>query len=218
MNEPITLLLTIATIVIPVFATIYTGYIRIHNENMEEHNPFLSLGQIETLKNLDRYSYFFIVFGKHYQKKSKKTVVLKSRTEPNILISLTLKNIGYGVASNVKFYDLCTSKNILGVQERSEELNQKRFTTFDISKDTKKRVQMCILPSVEKDVIQTEEHRILCVYQDLNENIYDFIIGIDVKSEGTYDFFAYQRSSHSYKELVSAHKKEYKTIMKKYKG
>lgn len=218
MNDYFTLILTLATIIIPVFATIYTGYIRIKNENKEEHKPYLSLGQIETLKMVDRFSYFFIIFGKSYEKKPKKGIVLASRTEPTINISVTLKNIGYGVASNIKFYDLKTSQTILGVQERSEELNQKKFTTFDISKDTKKRVQVCILPSIEKDIIQKEEHCILCVYQDLNQNIYDFIIGIEMKSGGTYDFFAYQRSSHSYQNLVSDYKSNYKNIMKKYKG
>ncbi len=217
MNESVTLILTLATIIIPVFATIYTGYIRIKNENREEHKPYLSLGQIETLKSIDRFSYFFIVFGKSYEKKSRKEVVLKSRTEPTINISLMLKNIGYGVASNIKFYDLKSSKNILGVQERSEEINQKKFTTFDISKDTKKRVQVCILPSITEEEIIPEEHCILCVYQDLNQNIYDFIIGIDMKKGCAYDFFAYQRSSHSYQKLVSTYKNNYRSIMKKYK-
>lgn len=216
MNDYFTLILTLATIIIPVFATIYTGYIRIKNENKEEHKPYLSLGQIETLKMVDRFSYFFIIFGKSYEKKPKKGIVLASRTEPTINISVTLKNIGYGVASNIKFYDLKTSQTILGVQERSEELNQKKFTTFDISKDTKKRVQVCILPSIEKDIIQKEEHCILCVYQDLNQNIYDFIIGIEMKPGGTYDFYAYQRSSHSYQNLVSTYKTNYKSIMRKY--
>lgn len=217
MKDPVTLLLTIATIIIPVFATIYTGHIRIRNENKEEHKPYLSLGQIEALKQIDRFSYFFIIFGKSYEQIPKKDIVLRSRTEPTINLSLTIKNIGYGVASNIKFYDLKTSKTVLGVQERSEEINQKKFTTFDISKDTKKRVQVCILPSIEKDIVQNEEHCILCVYQDLNENIYDFIIGIDMKKGGTFDFFAYQRSSHSYQKLVSAYRDNYKSIMRKYK-
>lgn len=218
MNEYLTLALTLATIIIPVFATIYTGYIRIKNENREEHKPYLSLGQIETLKKIDRFSYFFLVYGKSYAKKSKKNIIVKSRTEPTVNISLTLKNIGYGVASNIKFYDLNTSKPILGVQERSEEINQKKFTTFDISKDTKKRVQVCILPSIENEIVQEEEHHILCVYQDLNQNTYDLIIGIEMKKGGTYDFFAYQRSSHSYQNLVSIYKRNYKNIMRKYKG
>ena len=66
-------------------------------------------------------------------------------------------------------------------------------------------------------MLQNEEHCILCVYQDLNENIYDFIIGIDMKKGGTFDFFAYQRSSHSYQKLVSVYRDNYKSIMRKYK-
>lgn len=217
MNDAVTLILTIATIVIPVFATIYTGHIRIKNENKEEHKPYLSLGQIESLEKIDRFSYFFIVFGKYYKNHTKEQIILESRKEEIIPISLSLKNIGYGVASNIKFYDLNTTKTVLGIQEKSEIMNQKKFTTFDISKDTKKKIQFCLLPSWNQDTIEPEEHCILCVYQDLNQNIYDFIIGIDVKKGGTYDFFAYQRSSHSYHALVSSHKANYKNIIKKYK-
>lgn len=217
MNEYLTLVLTIASIIIPVYATIYTGHIRIRNENKEGHKPYLSLGAISQLSQLDRFSYFFIVIGKFFQKQSKEEILLESRKEKNLLISLAVKNIGYGVASNIKFYDLDTAKPILGVQEKSNEINQKKFTTLDISKDSEKKVFLCMLTALEDGVIQPDQHRILCVYQDLNHNIYDFIIGIDVKQGGTYDFFAYQRSSHSYKFILSSHKSKYKAIMKKYK-
>ncbi len=217
MNEYLSLILTIATIVIPVFATIYTGYIRIKNENREEHKPYLVLGPIEKLFHLDRFSYFFIVRGQRYKDKTEEEILKLSQRDSHLQISLDLKNIGYGVASNIKLYNLSTAQPILGVQESSENINQKRFTTFDIPKDMEKKVQMCIFVDEEEGMVVPEQHCILCVYQDLNQNIYDFIIGIDVKKEGTYDFFAYQRSSHSYARLVSAKKKMYQKIMKKYK-
>lgn len=217
MNAYFSLALTMATIFIPVFATIYTGYIRIKNENREEHKPYLVLGEIKKLSMIDSFVYYFIIRGKRFLKKDKKQLILDSKKSENILLSLTLTNIGYGVASNIKLYNLSTAKPILGVQERSESLNQKRFTTFDISKDTEKSFQTCILVSQENEEIVPERHYIVCAYQDLNHNIYDFIIGIDVKKEGTYDFFAYQRSSHSYSRLVSTYKSKYRSIMKQYR-
>lgn len=217
MNNLASWLLTFATIIIPVFATIYTGYIRIRNENREEHKPYLALGEIQKLPSINRFAYFFIILGKKYQGKKKQDILVDSKKEDNIFLSLAFKNIGYGVASNIKLFDLYTGEAVLGVQERSESMNQKRSTTFDISKDTEKSVQTCILVTRENGIIQPEQHCILCVYQDLNQNIYSFIIGIDVKAGGAYDFFAYQRSSHSYSSLVSQNKKHYKAIMKKYK-
>ena len=217
MNDYLNLALTMATILIPVFATIYTGHIRIKNENREEHKPYLVLGEIKKINVIDRVVYYFIIRGNRFLKKDSNEAVLDSKNDDNIMLSLTLNNIGYGVASNIKLYNLKTAKPVLGVQERSESLNQKRFTTFDISKDTEKSFQTCILVSKENDEIVPERHCILCVYQDLNHNIYDFIIGINVKKEGTYDFFAYQRSSHSYSRLKSNYKSKYRSIMRQYR-
>lgn len=65
--------------------------------------------------------------------------------------------------------------------------------------------------------IITEDHlRILCVYQDLNKNVYNFIISINVKQNGFYDFFAYQPSSNSYKRWIKQNKKQLKKIYKDY--
>lgn len=217
MKDYLTIILTIASIIIPVFATIYTGYIRIKNENRESHMPYLILGEIEKIYNVNRFVYFLAIIGERFRKKNKDiNLDLLSRREENINVALALKNIGYGVASNIKFYDLNTAKQIIGLQETSKTINQKKFTTFDIPKETEKKVQTCLITEKENDVILEESHSILCIYQDLNENIYDFIIGIDIKKGGAYDFFAFQRSSHSYKRLIKERSKQYKNILKDY--
>jgi len=136
-----------------------------------------------------------------------------------ISVTLSLDNIGYGVASNIKFYDLLTGDQIHGTQTPSKDKNQKLSTTFDIALNTEKQVQAKIINKIKvDDEIEIPDHcRILCVYQDLNGNIYDFIISINIKSNNTYDFFAYQRTSHSYKKWVKRNKTQYKQIIKKYK-
>jgi hypothetical protein len=217
MKEYLTIILTIASIIVPVFATIYTGYIRIKNENKESHKPYLILGEIEKIYNVNRFVYFLAIIGEKFKKKSNATEIEElSKEESNINISLALKNIGYGVASNIKFYDLNTASQIIGLQESSKTINQKKFTTFDIPKDNEKKVQTCLITEKENDVVMEESHCILCIYQDLNENIYDFIIGIDIKKGGAYDFFAFQKSSHSYKRLIKGKKKEYNKILNDY--
>lgn len=217
MKDYLTIILTIASIIVPVFATIYTGYIRIKNENRESHMPYLILGEIEKIYNVNRFVYFLAIIGEKVRKKSDFTDIDSlSRKEGNINISLALKNIGYGVASNIKFYDLNTSNQIIGLQETSKTINQKKFTTFDIPKETEKKVQTCLITEKENGIILEESLSVLCIYQDLNENIYDFIIGINVKKGGAYDFFAFQRSSHSYKKLIKERHRQYKEIIKDY--
>lgn len=215
MSEYLSIILTILSIIIPVFATIYTGYIRINNENKEGHKPYLVLGEIEKIQSVNRFSYFLAILGDKLKKATTDEVNKLSKTTSTVNISLSLKNIGYGVASNIKFYDLETSKQIIGLQETSKTMNQKKFTTFDIPHDSEKKVETCLINDTEEE-IKAERYFILCIYQDLNDHVYDFIIGIDVKEGGAYDFYAFQRSSHSYKELLKSYKKHYKTILKEY--
>ena len=201
------------TIFIPVFATIYTGHIRIKNENKEGHKPYLVLGEIERISNVNRFAYFLAILGDKIKKLSPSEVDELSKKESNVNISLTLKNIGYGVASNIKFYDLESASQIIGLQDSSRTMNQKKFTTFDIPKDREKKVQTCLIGDEDDE----ESYCILCIYQDLNQNIYDFIIGIDVKEGGAYDFYAFQRSSHSYNRFIKKYCKNYKRILNEYK-
>ena len=102
---------------------------------------------------------------------------------------------------------------MVGTQEKDDNRIQKLFTTLDIAANNEKEIQA----NVYEDISDADDHnRILCIYQDLNGNIYDFIISINIKSDHKYDFFAYQPSSHSYSKYIENNKKAYKNIYKKY--
>lgn len=204
--DALNLTFTILSIMIPVFATIYTAYSRIRNENRETHKPYLVLDDITSLDKLDEYKYHFNFEGKsHSSKKIENGVILP--------VSIKIKNIGYGVASNIKFYNLFTGDEMVGTQEKDDNRIQKLFTTLDIAADKEKEIQA----NVYEDANDVEDfNRILCIYQDLNGNIYDLIISINIKSNHKYDFFAYQPSSHSYSKCIDENKKAYHQIYKKY--
>lgn len=217
----IDILLPILSIAIPVFATVYTVNNRIKNENQENHKPYLVLNKVTTLKNLDQYSYYLTPIGRNYKELNSiinEDVLAKLGDEYAIDVVLNLKNIGYGVATNIKFYDLLNGEQLIGTQASSKNRNQQLFTTFDIGAEEEKKMQAHIIHMTTDDngVVKEDHNRILCVYQDLNNNIYDFIICINVKDQEHYDFFAYQRSSHSYKRWIKENKKEYRQIIKKY--
>lgn len=214
-------LFPISSLLITVFATVYTVSNRIKYENKEKHRPYLVLSKIESLNQLDLYAYYLIALGRNYRQLNECLNIeqIDKLEEDNTLnINLVIHNIGYGVATNIKFYNLLVGKQIHGSQQSNKERNQKLFTTFDIASEEEKRMQTKIVNHIiEEDGIITEDHlRILCVYQDLNKNIYDFIISINVKSNGFYDFFAYQPSSSSYKRWLKQNKKELKKIYKDY--
>ena len=67
-------------------------------------------------------------------------------------------------------------EEIEGLQEKDNNQIQKLFTTLDIAANNEKKLQACISDNNIDDNI-----KVLCVYKDLNENVYDFIINISIK-------------------------------------
>ncbi len=214
-------LFPLLSLLITVFATIYTVSNRIKYENMEKHRPYLVLSKIEPLEKIDLYAYYLIALGRNYRNLNEYIDIeqIDRLENGNTLdLNLVIHNIGYGVATNIKFYNLLVGNQIHGSQQSNKERNQKLFTTFDIASNEEKKMQTKLIHHIiEEEGIVTEDHlRILCVYQDLNKNVYDFIISINVKQNGYYDFFAYQPSSNSYKRWIRQNKKQLKKIYKDY--
>ena len=202
--DKITILFSLLTIIVTVFVAVYTVHGRVKNENKEKHKPYLVLKALQILKNLDQYKYYITL---------KKNEVGE---EIEIPFKMVLENIGYGVASNIRFYDLLTGECIRGTQLLERSINQQLFTTLDVASGSTIEIQMLLTNYLGKNAIS--HNRILCIYQDLNNNVYDFIIHINIKSKKNYDFYAYQRSSKSYQKCINECKKEYNTIIKDYKG
>ncbi len=212
------IVLTILSIIIPVFATIYTVNNRIKNENRENHMPFIVLDKIESLKKLDESSYYLTPVGKNYRETNPNYDYESIPKKNSTCVKFWLKNIGYGVATNIRFFDLATGETVFGTQASNREKNQKLFTTFDIASNETNKVQAKIISHVDKikKIVKEDNIKLLCIYKDLNENYYDFIININVKNHGYYDFFAYQRSSRSYKRWINENKKNHDKIIKVY--
>ena len=209
-------LIPVTSMIITVFATLYTVTERVKNENKEKHKPYLALNDID---KLDEYKYYLTVLGKNYKEEHQNwsiDEINKTEEKDYIMVRFLLDNIGYGVASNIKFYDLLTGEQIKGTQTPSKDKIQKLVTTFDIASNKQKQVQAKILNKIGKE--EPQDHcKILCIYQDLNGNTYDFILRINIKSNDSYDFSTYQRTSHSYAKCISQYKKNYERIIKEYK-
>lgn len=213
------IVLPIMSIVIPVFATVYTVNKRIKAQTRENHQPHLVLEKIRNISAIDKYKYYLTLVGRNYRDTNTNIEeLIKLEKEDLLNIELVLKNIGYGVATNIKFYNLLTGEQVYGSQKSSSSQDQQLYTTLDIGDNEEKKISAQIISSVkEKDGILKEDHnRILCVYKDLNNNVSNFIIIINVKQDNHYDYFAYQPSSLSYKKWIKENKKNYKKIINKY--
>ena len=216
----VNILLPVLSIVIPVFATIYTVNNRIKAQNMENHQPYVVLDKVMDLEKINIYSYYLTPVGRNYLEMHPDIDYNDLESKNDINVKMILHNIGYGVATNIKFYNLLTGRQVYGTQASSEDKNQKLFTTLDMEASEEKFVQARLVNLVRKneDGIEEGDHiRMLCVYKDLHNNIYNFIVSINAKSNGHYDFFAYQPSSSSYARWKKENKKQFKRIIKEYK-
>lgn len=216
--ENYTFLLTIASIIIPVLVTIFMSIYTVENRVKAEHKPYLVLDAIQSINKIDKIYYFVVMLGNKIRKKYSKDE-LDGMIEANqdINVKVRLKNIGYGVATNIRFYDLNTGKKIYGNQQVTSDTDQQLFTTFDIAIEEVKSVQTSLLIGKINGQIIEDSINTLCMYQDLNGNIYNFVFVINIKSGGGYSYYAYQPSSHSYNELISKYKKQQKQIFADYR-
>ena len=95
-----TLILTIASIIVPVCATIIATIYTVENRVKAEHKPYLVLDNISNVKEIDKRNYYIVLKGKNNKEEFSITTPLKD----NINVKVRIKNIGYGVATNARFY------------------------------------------------------------------------------------------------------------------
>ena len=216
----INILLPLLAIVIPVFATLYTVSSRIKAQNKENHQPYVVLDKVMDLDKINVYSYYLTPIGRNFLEANPQIDYSSIESDNDINVKLLLHNIGYGVATNIKFYNLLNGLQVHGTQASNEESNQKLFTTLDMEATEEKNVQARLISLVREDEngLAIDDHiRMLCVYRDLHENIYNFIISINAKRDNHYDFFAYQPSSKSYAKWRKENKKEFNKILRTYR-
>jgi serine/threonine protein phosphatase PrpC len=111
----------------------------------------LLLDKIENINEIDRFSYYLVPIGRNYLEKHKEVDYSNLEDSNSINVKLRLRNIGYGVATNIKFYNLLTAKQVHGTQSSSKDQNQQLFTTFDIAADEEKSVQAILINHLKED-------------------------------------------------------------------
>ena len=215
--ETYTFILTIASIIIPVCATILAAVYTVSGRVKAEHKPYIVLDNITNISGLDRAYYFIVMLGNKIRKKyPEKEINNMIEQNSNIDVKIKLRNIGYGVATDICFYNLDNGEKIIGHQEVKEKLDQQLFTTFDIAATESKSVQTSLVVKESEGKILEDSINILCLYQDLNGNIYNFMFAINIKSGGGYNYYAYQPSSHSYSKIMKKYKKQKRIIIQNY--
>ena len=200
-----TLILTVASIFVPVCATIIATIYTVDNRVKAEHKPYLVLDNVSNIREIDKRFYYIILNGKNNNDKFS----IETPLQDNINVKIRIRNIGYGVATNARFYNLENGEKINGLQEEDSDIDQQLFTT-------ERSVQASIPTKKENNKLREDTINTLCIYQDLNGNVYNFVFAINIKSGGGYSYYAYQPSSHSYKQMMNNYQKQAKKIFLDY--
>lgn len=149
---------------------------QIKNQNKETYRPRLKLKKVEQcVSNLNVVNY--IKSNDYIEKMSEK---LKFRCKFNI----TLENIGYGFAHDVKFFNLISGKRCIKRQTHDSRESKKGFSTIDINKNGKDDIifhtDFYFDQNKEEWFPTMDKCYILVVYNDLNQNSYTMLIDIQL--------------------------------------
>ena len=98
----VNIVLPIASIVIPVFATVYTVNNTIKARNKENHEPYVVLKKVSNIPSINKYHYYITPVGRNYLREHPDIDYEKDEDE-DLSVKLELHNIGYGVATNIRY-------------------------------------------------------------------------------------------------------------------
>ena len=162
-------------IIASIFITNKNTNKQIRNQNKETYRPRLKLLTFEN-KNKDYSIPDYIAFSSQYN---------TNRDSKTFYTNIILKNIGYGLANDITFYNLCTGEEITMGLTGESEINQKMFSTEEIEKFGKQEFSFCISVDsksvLSKEIMERDYILMICNYKDLNNNNYKILIGYIIK-------------------------------------
>ena len=231
------LIIPISGFIVTIVATVLTIIFvnkntkdQIENQNRQTYRPRLKLLNIQKLSSKDLNDDYELMST------SKKANLIYNNSELSLSekiqktctfkFDITLKNIGYGLANDIKLYSLIDGHQVYGAQSIIETLDQKMKSTEEIEQNTDSKFKISMLISKELITGDNDNDFILylCNYKDLNNNNYQVLIGIIIKKITINDdlnikintsHYYYQEGTKEYNGMIEKYKDNYKTIMKK---
>lgn len=213
----------LSQIIVPIVIAGITAYVnikyvnkntnrQISNQNIQSTRPRLKLEEVIKANSKDM------------NKKGSYELISKNVDKAQdilLFFKITLKNIGYGIANDIKFFNLhngciCPQKLFMNFHE-----NQTMFQTEEIANGDKCSFDFRIIfNQQEKNVVGIEDDNVLllCNYKDLYNTNYNLIIGIRYKGKNykdidVVDYFYYQEGTYYYDEIIKKYKKNYENIL-----
>jgi len=213
-------------IAIPIIVPIVTIYFTINNVNknttfqIKEQNksnvrPFITIDYIKIIAMPDEWRHSYLL----YNYKSKGIDIIHNK-----YITISIKNIGMGPALNIHFYNLLNGKKVFtelkyGNEEKGlayiqdnlecniQDKEEKDIVCNILFKyDEKVSIRQPSGDYIEKDLMhRAQPIFLLCLYNDVDGNIYDCIIRVDIWGKGIrFVPEYYYPHSKMYKQIVNS--------------
>lgn len=219
----ITAMLSFSGVILSIFIIIRTNRNQINNQNRQMNKPRLrpiKFLQANFEKSIDNVEYV-VISKKAKNKTTEATCVIK--------FSLTLENIGYGIANNIKLFSLVDGVSCYPSISKDNSKNQILPSTEEIKNTANRTLNLSVttVNNLNSDADEEDFCLFLCNYEDLNRNNYLVLIALVIKniekSDGTfdydlnYDYYYYQEGTKEFDFMISNYKENYDKILNKLK-
>jgi hypothetical protein len=212
-------IVTIVATILNVWAVNKNTTKQIDNQNKQTYQPHLKKGDSKfvSVKSIENSIHYFV--KSKYCPKTKKDL-------GKACLEIELCNHGYGIATNINFYNLLTGELISTVEDIN--VNRDDRESVEILKDEIGKFDFIIDFNKSKcnpSKIQDNDYLfILCDYQDLNQNHYKLIIKSQfveaiIDNFSKYDELActtnddyYQEGTYIYRKTIENYKDKYSKI------
>lgn len=191
---------------------------QIEIQSKETYRPRLKL-EFAKIKRKSEHIYLYDLMSENMKKKN-----IWSDNYKIARLNIRLKNIGVGLAQDIKFYSLNNGNECVRTLYINKEKSQKTFSTEEIPINESLSFDFDFKYYINKTEEEFKEDfsLILCHYKDINGNEYKVLIGVNVKNEIEYengfvkiiiDSYYCQENTEKYSKIVGKYKKNYTKIM-----
>jgi hypothetical protein len=180
---------------------------QIKNQNKEQHKPYLVVKSFNTkLKDAP---------PSLYNEYSIYNSPDKFEDYPKGINSiLKIKNIGYGLATNIVLYGI--HETIAHRIEIDEEDEAQYYSVKHISPLEIYDWEIMVSPKKERSTFMSTTFDIMMFYTDVNLNVYSTLISITMPGRSKITF--HPKNSRNFKILLNEHQTNYKKLLRKYKN
>jgi len=200
-------LIAIVVQLIAIFFIVRNTNNLIKNQNKEQHKPYLVVKSFNTkLKDAppNLYNEYSIYNSSE-----------KYEDYPGGINSiLKIKNIGYGLATNIVLYGI--NETIAHRIEIDEEDEVQYYSVKHISPSKMHDWEIMVSPKKENTTFLSTTFSLMMFYSDVNLNIYSTLISITMPGRSKITF--HPQNSRNFKILLKEYQINYKKLLRRYKN